>query len=42
LLTKNVLVKASKFHLESLQTCSILVLALHCISALYYDRNTVD
>jgi len=42
LLTKNALVRTSKFPLERYQTCSILVLVLHCVSALCHDRNTVD
>jgi len=42
LLTKNPLVRTSEFPLERQPTCSILVLVLYCISALYHDRNTVD
>jgi len=42
LLTKNALVRTSKLPLEHQQTCSILVLVLYCISALYHNRNTVD
>jgi len=41
-LTKNALIRTSTFPLERQQMCSILVLVQYCISALYYDRNTVD
>jgi len=42
LLANNAQVRTSKFPLERQQTCSILVLVLHCVSALYNDRNTVE
>jgi len=42
LLTKNALIRTSKFPLERQQTCSILVLPLYCVFALYHDRNTID
>jgi len=42
LLKNNALVRTSKFPLERQQTCSILVLVLHCVCALYHDRNAVD
>ena len=35
-------VRTSKFPLERKQRCSMLVLVLYCISALYHHRNTFD